>query len=231
MSSARPVSTPIAFARSSTEAEYKSIATSAGEIFLDVLVLGFANRVADAISTGLGDYLSSKAEQDVLLKKRQSTNWDVMNHTSEELQELIRHYEDLGMENSDATMVVNLFAKYNNMLVDQRMETNKEMLPADRQVQPWKNGLITFVSFMLLGSAPLLSVVILIPFTNNDSVKFIGSCTVTALVLVLLGVAKARIESNNYVSSVAITLLNGSLAAAAAYSLGWSLQHVTSIQE
>ncbi|XP_028769141.1 uncharacterized protein LOC114726644 [Neltuma alba] len=179
---------------------------------------------------GLGDFLSSKAEQDVLVKKRQATEWDVANHRSEEQKELIRHYEALGMENHDATMAVNMFAKYKNILVEQRMGSNKEMVPADGEVQPWKNGLVTFVSFMLFGSAPLLAIVVLIPFTNNDSVKFMGSCIVTALVLALLGVAKARIASNNYVSSVAVTLFNGIVAAAAAYSLGWSLQTTSSIK-
>ncbi|XP_028769544.1 uncharacterized protein LOC114727002 [Neltuma alba] len=204
--------------------EFTNFSAANKNVFtVDVLVLGFANLVADAISMGLGDFLSSKAEQDVLVKKRQATEWDVANHRSEEQKELIRHYEALGMENHDATMAVNMFAKYKNILVEQRMGSNKEMVPADGEVQPWKNGLVTFVSFMLFGSAPLLAIVVLIPFTNNDSVKFMGSCIVTALVLALLGVAKARIASNNYVSSVAITLFNGIVAAAAAYSLGWSL--------
>lgn len=72
---------------------------------VDVLVLGFANLVADAISMGLGDFLSCKAEQDVIAEKRQATEWDVMNRRGSEQTELVRHYEDLGMENSDATMV------------------------------------------------------------------------------------------------------------------------------
>ncbi|XP_054783885.1 uncharacterized protein LOC129290855 isoform X1 [Prosopis cineraria] len=88
-----------------------------------------------------GDFLSSKAEQDVFFEKRQATKWDVMSQRSEEQKELIRPHEALGMESSDATMVVNLFAKYKNISVDQRMETNKEMLPADGEVQQWKNGL------------------------------------------------------------------------------------------
>lgn len=127
--------------------------------------------------------------------------------------------------------VVNLFAKYKDILVDQRMEANKGLLPTDREVEPWKNGLVTFSSFMVFGSTPLLSFIILIPFTDNETVKFVGSCIVSALGLAFLGLAKARIAGKNYFFSAAITVFNGSIAAAAAYSLGWSLGHVTSIEE
>ncbi|XP_054783886.1 uncharacterized protein LOC129290855 isoform X2 [Prosopis cineraria] len=51
-----------------------------------------------------GDFLSSKAEQDVFFEKRQATKWDVMSQRSEEQKELIRPHEALGMESSDATM-------------------------------------------------------------------------------------------------------------------------------
>ena len=72
---------------------------------VDVLVLGFANLVADAMSMGLGDYVSASTEQDVIIKERRVTEWDVMNHRDSEQTELVRHYQALGMDYNDATMV------------------------------------------------------------------------------------------------------------------------------
>ncbi|PQP92853.1 uncharacterized protein Pyn_36989 [Prunus yedoensis var. nudiflora] len=41
---------------------------------VDVLVLGFANLVADGISMGFGDFMSSSSEKDVAAKERAVTN-------------------------------------------------------------------------------------------------------------------------------------------------------------
>ncbi|XP_059627711.1 uncharacterized protein LOC132270549 [Cornus florida] len=151
-------------------------------IAVDVLVLGFANLVADGISMGFG--------------------------------------------------VVNIFAKYKDILVDEKMATLKGMPPLEQEEKAWKNGLVTFAAFLVFGSAPLLSFIILKPFTHNDTHKFIGACIPSALALALLGIAKAKIGRQNYVLSAVITLTNGAAAAAAAaYIIGWTLRNVASLQD
>ncbi|ESW11917.1 hypothetical protein PHAVU_008G070000 [Phaseolus vulgaris] len=195
-----------------------------------VLVLGFSNLVADAISMGFGDSVSASSEQEVIIEERKVTEWDVNNQRKKEQSELVNHYQALGMDCNDATMVVNIFTKYNDILVDQRMVADKGVLPADQEVKHWKNGLVTFASFMLFGSAPLLSFIILIPFTDNDSIKFLSACLVSALALALLGVAKARIAGQNIIFSAAVTLFSGAIAAASAYLVGWLLKHLAGLE-
>ncbi|KAK7394826.1 hypothetical protein VNO78_15366 [Psophocarpus tetragonolobus] len=195
-----------------------------------VLVLGFSNLVADAISMGFGDFVSASSEQDVINEERRVTEWDVMNQRHKEQTALVKHYQALGMDYNDATMVVNIFTKYNDILVDQRMVADKGMLPADQEVKPWKNGLVTFASFMLFGLTPFLSFIILIPFTDNESIKFVSACLVSALALAFLGVAKARIADQNIMSSMAITLFSGTIAAVSAYLVGWLLKHIAGLQ-
>ncbi|EXB40234.1 hypothetical protein L484_003947 [Morus notabilis] len=75
-------------------------------------------------------------------------------------------------------------------------------------------------------NVPLLSFIILIPFTEDESVKFFGACLLSALALAFLVIVKARIAGQNYAFSVVMTLFNGAMAAAAAYSLGWTLKNV-----
>lgn len=197
---------------------------------VEVLVLGFANLVADAISMGFGDFVSGSTEQDVINEERRVSEWDVMNHMGNEQTELVRHYQALGMDYNDAIMIVNMFTKYKDILVDQRMVADRGMVPTEHEVKPWKNGIVTFISFMLFGFAPLLSFIILIPFTDSDTVKFVGACLVSALALTFLGVAKARIACQNYMFSTAITIFTGAIAAAAAYFLGWLLKHVAGVE-
>lgn len=78
-----------------------NVCASAG----DVLVLGIANLVADGISMGFGDFVSSSTERDVAVKERSVTEWDVENHGTTQKQELIQRYQLLGMNATDAALV------------------------------------------------------------------------------------------------------------------------------
>lgn len=70
-----------------------------------MLVLGFSNLVADAISMGFGDSVSASSEQEVIIEERKVTEWDVNNQRKKEQSELVNHYQALGMDCNDATMV------------------------------------------------------------------------------------------------------------------------------
>ena len=43
-----------------------------------VLVLGFSNIVADALSMGTGEYMSSKAHQEFAISEKKREEWSVM---------------------------------------------------------------------------------------------------------------------------------------------------------
>ncbi|KAI3444625.1 hypothetical protein Pfo_001290 [Paulownia fortunei] len=205
---------------------------SAGRLSsVDVLVLGFSNLVADGISMGFGDFVSSSTERDVAAKERSVTEWDVENHQRIQQQELVQRYQALGMNSSDAATVVSIFAKYPDILVDEKIAAEKGLLVPDQTDKPWKNGLVTFVAFLVFGCAPILAFIILIPFTNSDKIKFIGACVLSALALAILGIAKAKIAGQNYAVSMGITLFNGAIAGAAAYAIGWTLRNVAGLEE
>lgn len=74
-------------------------------IAVDILVLGFANLVADGISKGFWDYVSSRTQRDVAPKKRSATEWDVINQHKPQKQGLLQHYQALGMDLTDANTV------------------------------------------------------------------------------------------------------------------------------
>ncbi|XP_016450442.1 uncharacterized protein LOC107775239 isoform X1 [Nicotiana tabacum] len=194
---------------------------------VDILVLGFANLVADGISKGFWDYVSSRTQRDVAPKKRSATEWDVINQHKPQKQGLLQQYQALGMDLTDANTVVNIFAKYRNILVDKKMATEKGSLPQEQGEKPWKNGLITCAAFIVCGCVPLLAFIVLIPFTH----KFIGACVFSAAVLVLLGIAKAKIAGRSCPLSAATTLFNGAIAGAAAYGIGWTLRNVAGLED
>ena len=72
---------------------------------VDVLVLGFANLVADGISMGFGDFVSSSTEKDTAAIERSVTEWDVTNHSGPQKRDLLHQFQALGMDLDDATTV------------------------------------------------------------------------------------------------------------------------------
>nr|GMC82781.1 protein CCC1-like [Ipomoea batatas] len=200
----------------------------------DVLVLGFANLVADGISMGFGDFVSTSTERDVVAKEKIVAEWDVMHTPIPLQQELLQHYQSLGMELNDATTVVTIFAKYMDILVAEKMAAEKGLsspLEKGKKPKPWKNGLITFAAFVVFGCAPILAFIVLIPFTHNVTHKFMAACAFSAFALALLGFAKAKIASQSYSVSVAITLSNGAIAGASAYAIGWTLRNLAGLED
>lgn len=70
-----------------------------------VLVLGFANLIADGISMGYGDYLSSTAEKDYSANQQLISDWEAENDIHGEIMELVSAYQEQGMEKDDADKV------------------------------------------------------------------------------------------------------------------------------
>ncbi|CAM6117882.1 unnamed protein product [Calypogeia fissa] len=196
-----------------------------------VLVLGLANLIADGISMGFGDYLSTTTEQNYAANEQKIADWEVERDLHAQAINMVEVYEMNGMEKSDAEEVVKIFSKYKDLLVEQKMTMQDGLLPPDEEEEAWKNGIVTFVSFLGFGCTPILAYVILSPFTNNVHVKFASACLVTALALIVLGIAKARISGGKYLSSALTVLSNGGFAAAAAYAISWGLTNLLGIEE
>lgn len=81
-----------------------------------VLLLGVANLVADGLSMGLSDYISSQSENEYIINEKKREEWEVDNFLEGEKQEMIDIYHGKGMSVEDAetiisTMYVNLFQK------------------------------------------------------------------------------------------------------------------------
>lgn len=58
-----------------------------------MFILGIATLIADAISMALGDYLSSKSENDFYVSERQREAWEVTNNPEGEKLEMIELYK------------------------------------------------------------------------------------------------------------------------------------------
>merc|ERR1712154_51139 len=125
-----------------------------------ILVLGIAKLVGDGISMGVGDFLSEKAEIDFTKSELQREKWEFDNFQEGEITEMVEIYQEKGISEKDAKLILNTMAKYPEFFLNHMMMEELELDTSVIHDNPLKNGGITFVSFMVFGTVPLLSYII-----------------------------------------------------------------------
>jgi len=141
---------------------------------------------------------------------------------------MIEIYEGMGLSSEDSTTLVNTMKKYPKFFLDHMFVDEIGMLPPDEDAELWKEGLVTFGSFVIFGSVPLLTYVIakIAGGDVDEDVLFLVACIATAITMFLLGVVKAKVTKGKVIESGLLMLLNGGLAATAAFFIGWVLEEL-----
>ena len=145
-----------------------------------VLVMGLSSLVADGLSMGLGDALSSKAEAQTIMKEREREAWELANFKEGEIREMVEVLGGRGVNAADAEVIVRTMAKYEDVFVDYMMHEELGLQVPDPDDNPWKDGAVTFTSFVFFGFFPLLGYC---AFANADldmRELFAISCTLRA---------------------------------------------------
>ena len=134
-----------------------------------ILVLGFANLIADGFSMGVGSYLSSKASIELMQKRGESVT-------------------------DEASPVI--------------------------------NGLMTYLSFILIGLVPLLAYLADYVFGWGAENVFLLSILSTAVAFWAIGLLKSRVAKTPVVRAVFETVALGLIAAVLAFVLGDVLERL-----
>ncbi len=183
-----------------------------------VLILGFANLLADGFSMAVGDFLSSKSENEFQSAERQREEWEVDNFPEGEKKEMVELYVSKGMDKKDAEKAVGLLSKNKQLWVDVMMA--EELGIVESAESPLKGSIATFSSFVLLGFMPLVSYVFsgAVPFFRLHS--FLVASVLTASILFLLGALKVKFTGRNWFVSGLEMMIVGGIAAILAYAVG-----------
>ncbi|KAL6066732.1 Protein ccc1 [Balamuthia mandrillaris] len=215
-----------------------------------VIILGVANMIADGISMGMGDYLSTEAEMAFAKAERRREAWyykapipsllllfpfhsltwcvfarEVDNYIEGEIQEMVELYVSKGMSKDDAETVVGIMAKHKDLFVDVMMVEELGIM-YDPDEKPWKHGLITFTSFVIFGLVPLIAYFILLAAPSMDDdfdAAFMLAGILTGITLFVLGAIKSRFTLQRWWWSGILVLFYGGLAAIASYIIGYLL--------
>lgn len=186
-----------------------------------ILILGFANLIADGVAMAFGDFLSTKAELQYQAAERRREEWELEHYSEGEKKEMIEIYLEKGLSEEEAETVVDIFARHPTVMVDTMMA--EELGIIEEKGSPIGNALVTFGAFVVFGFVPLLIFVADHLFKMNVDGLF-WSCLLTAATLFALGVAKARFSMSHWWKSGLEMLLLGGTAAVAAFFIGRALE-------
>ena len=189
-----------------------------------VLILGFANLFADGISMAVGDFLSTRAENEYNRAEKDRERWEVEVYPEGEKQELVELYTAKGYEEEDARQMVELIAKNKEAWVDIMMKEELEIL--EDESSPIKNAGVTFLSFCFFGFIPLLAFTVAQLYEGLQANTFLIASVMTGVTLFVLGALKVRITGQNWFRAGAEMFLVGGIAATAAYAVGVLLKGV-----
>jgi DNA damage-binding protein 1 len=189
-----------------------------------VLILGFSNILADALSMGVGEFLSSKAENEWILSERRREMWEFENYPEGEVREMVEIFEDRGMSHEDAELVILTMAKYKDFFVDVMMTQELELqVPEEEHVkEAFREGIVMFLSFATFGAFPILGYVVfpgLFPEASSEQL-FGAACGVTGVVLFFLGSLKSKFGTHHWFMCGIETLLLGGACATIAFGIG-----------
>jgi len=190
-----------------------------------ILILGFANLLADGFSMSIGAYLSAKSEADNYDKHKKIEYWEIENMPEAEREEIRQIFRRKGFEGQLLEKVTDVICADKDRWVDVMMKEELGMIKEQRS--PFTIGLVTYVSFILLGLVPLVIYVVdyFSPVTHN---LFLVSCLLTFFVFLFIGYLKASVTRTNTWKGIIETLILGISAAAVAYYVGDFLEKLIS---
>jgi len=189
-----------------------------------ILVLGFSNIIADALSMGIGDALSTKAENAAIMKEREREAWELKHYKEGEIEEMVEIYEEQGMSRTDAEVVVRTMAKYEDFFVNRMMVDELDLKVPDEDDNPWIDGLVTFSSFVFFGIFPLLAYACTIGSDLEERILFMISCCITLVMLFVLGVCKSAFSSQPWYLGGCEIMFFGGFVAAISFFIGWIME-------
>ena len=208
---------------------FSTIASSYGgrQSIKVVIILGLANLVADALSMGVGDFISSSAEFAYAVSEKKREEWEYDNLPAGERAEMVEKLvEEKAFERHDAERIIGIIGahEHRDFFVDYMMHEELGLEAPDDPWAPAKDGTTTFVSFMVFGSVPLLIYVFCYAANiQEQNVVFGIASAFTVITLFALGALQGAITRLNMVQSGAYMAVIGSLATASAFAVGYGL--------
>jgi len=185
-----------------------------------ILIVGFANLIADGFSMASGNYLGSRSEGDLYAQEELRERLEVRDKPHEEKREIRDILAAKGYGGADLEDMVRLISSREQYWIDFMMREELGLSPP-KERRPLKSSAVTFVSFVAAGAIPLLPYIIL-----GRSASFLLAAASTASALFAVGAMRSFLSQRSWIFSGLEMLFIGGSAAAIAYGIGFLLKSI-----
>lgn len=175
------------------------------------IILGLANLLGDGFSMAASNFLKAKSDKEVVDLVRKAEEHHIENIPEGEREEIRQVFEKKGFEGKVLDEIVDVITQNKEQWVN-TMITEEHGLSLEVS-NPYKAGLVTFISFCIVGFIPLM------PFLVVKN-PFIISSIITAGCFFAVGFLKGIILDTGKFKSGIETLFIGIGAAFLAYIIG-----------
>lgn len=188
-----------------------------------ILILGFANLLADGFSMAIGNYLGSKSQKEYMEKERRKEEWEIDNLVEQEKQEIRDIYTKKGFKAELLDEIVNVITSRRKVWVDTMMR--EELGLIEDKKQPLDAAITTFAAFNLVGLVPLIPFVFLYVsgLVISTGHAFLYSVVFTGISFFIIGIVRGKIVIKSLFRTGLSTLAVGGIAATVAYIVGYLL--------
>lgn len=189
-----------------------------------IIILGFANLIADGFSMSVGSFLSKKSESDNYEKHRRIEEMEIEEMPETEREEVREIYRNKGFEGKLLEDIVAVITSDKQRWVDTMMKDELEMVKDAKS--PLQMAAVTFVSFVLVGLIPLFSYIFKGWLGLDNQQLFLISCMLTTLAFGVIGYLKTYVTQTSAWKGILETVFLGSAAATLAYFVGNWLEKI-----
>ncbi len=188
-----------------------------------IIILGFANLLADGFAMSVGAYLSTKSVKDNYNKHKMIEYWEVDHLPEKEREEVVEIYQQKGFEGKLLEQVVDTITADKDRWVDVMMKEELHMI--EEKKSPIMMGFVTYMSFILVGIIPLIIYVwdYLLGFPGN---LFLWTSIFTSMAFIFIGFLKTYVTQTSKLKGIIETLVLGIIAATVSYFVGDILENI-----
>ena len=189
-----------------------------------VIILGFANLIADGFSMAASNYLGVRTDQQIHERARASERHQIETYPEGEREELRQIFAAKGFQGNDLDRAVETVSRDQERWVDVMM--TDELGLSHHVRSPLRAAAATMVAFLVAGVVPLLAFVAQAILPDRLESPYLISGVLAAVAFFFVGAIKARFVNQTWYRSGLETLAVGGLAAGLAYGVGAVLTHV-----
>lgn len=183
-----------------------------------IIILGFANLIADGFSMAVSNYLGTKADEQLLRKARDIEEKHIDTIPRGERAEIRHIFQQKGFEGDLLEHIVDVITANRKLWVETMLQDEWGLTLSTRSAI--KAGVATFIAFVVIGFVPLLPFVAFYSSEQPAGRLFFWSIILTGAAFFGVGALKSRFVNESWLRAGLETLAMGGGAAGLAYLVG-----------